>query len=192
MRCILPLTSRDRPRSGKARRSQRKTGRLHFFNRGQRLGRILITSFLRGITLMAGRVSVGTSLLVMHLLAVACTSRDSSEDEALQDDKVVRSGPRPGPEVIAGAVDSLAARIIAEKLTPALGVAVVMDGRTILARSYGMADLTNRVPANDNTFWYVSSSSKSLTGFGVSLLAQQGVVDFAAPITTLLPEAKWP
>jgi CubicO group peptidase (beta-lactamase class C family) len=41
---------------------------------------------------------------------------------------------------IARAVDSLAAVAVRDGLTPALGVAVVMDGRTIYKKEHGMAD----------------------------------------------------
>jgi len=99
---------------------------------------------------------------------------------------------RPPAQRIAAAVDSLARRVVDAGLTPGLGVAVVMDGRTILARGYGFSDVTNRVPAGDNTLWYVVSTSKSFTGFAVSLLATQGALDFSRPITELLPGARWP
>ncbi len=101
-------------------------------------------------------------------------------------------GPRPAPEVIARAVDSLARRIVSSDVTPALGVAVVMDGKTILAEGYGWADATKRIAATNRTLWYVASTSKSYTGFGISLLAQQRVIAVEAPITSLLPGVRWP
>jgi CubicO group peptidase (beta-lactamase class C family) len=88
-------------------------------------------------------------------------------------------------------VDSLASRAIADGLTPALGVAVTMDGRTIYSRSLGMADVTAGIPADKQTLWYLASTSKSFTGFGISLLADRGVIRFDQPITTLLPKVKW-
>jgi CubicO group peptidase (beta-lactamase class C family) len=100
-------------------------------------------------------------------------------------------GTRPAAATIARAVDSLAARAVADGLAPALGVAVTMDGRTIYSKSHGMADVNAGVPADDRTLWYVASTSKSFTGFGVSLLAHQGTLRFDAPITTLLPKARW-
>jgi CubicO group peptidase (beta-lactamase class C family)/ketosteroid isomerase-like protein len=98
---------------------------------------------------------------------------------------------RPAASTIARLVDSVATLAVAEKLAPALGVAVTMDGRTIYAKSLGMADVSAGVPANDRTLWYLASTSKSFTGFGVSLLAAQGALRFDAPITTLLPRVKW-
>ena len=100
--------------------------------------------------------------------------------------------PRATPEEIARAVDSVAARIVASGVSPGLGVAIAMDGRIIFSKAYGWADATNRIPADDRTLWYVASTSKSYTGFGISLLATQGALDLAAPIGTLLPGVAWP
>jgi CubicO group peptidase (beta-lactamase class C family) len=100
-------------------------------------------------------------------------------------------GTGPDPAIIARAVDSIAARAVAQGLAPALGVAITMGGRTIYARSHGMADATAGVPADDRTLWYLASTSKSLTGFGIALLAEQGAVRLDAPITTLLPGVRW-
>ena len=99
--------------------------------------------------------------------------------------------PRPRPADLARAVDSLAERIVAAGLTPGLGVAVVMDGRTILAKGYGFANATAGIRADDRTLWYIASTSKSFTGFGVTLLAQRGALSFDTPIATLLPAAEW-
>jgi CubicO group peptidase (beta-lactamase class C family) len=104
---------------------------------------------------------------------------------------LVAQGPRPNATTIARAVDSLAAKAVAEGLAPALGVAVTMDGRTIYSKSHGMADVTAGVRADDRTLWYIASTSKSFTGFAVSLLAHRGALRLNAPITTLLPNVRW-
>ena len=100
-------------------------------------------------------------------------------------------GARPDPAMIARAVDSLAVAAVAEGLAPALGVAITMDGRIIYLKSHGVADVSRGVPTDDRTLWYVASTSKSFTGFAVALLAQSGEIRLDAPITTLLPQARW-
>jgi CubicO group peptidase (beta-lactamase class C family) len=100
-------------------------------------------------------------------------------------------GTRPDAATIARAVDSLSARAVADGLAPALGVAVIMDGRTIYMKSHGSADVSAGVSADNRTLWYVASTSKSFTGFGVALLAQQGALRMDAPITKLLPQVRW-
>jgi CubicO group peptidase (beta-lactamase class C family) len=98
---------------------------------------------------------------------------------------------RATPSTIARIVDSVSARAVADGLAPAFGVAVTMDGKTIYSKSFGMADATAGLRADDRTLWYVASTSKSFTGFGVALLADRGALRFDAPIQTLLPTARW-
>jgi CubicO group peptidase (beta-lactamase class C family) len=100
-------------------------------------------------------------------------------------------GPRPDAATVARAVDSLAARAVADMLAPALGVAITMDGRTIYSKAHGMADVTAGIRADDRTLWYVASTSKSFAGIGVALLAHNGVLRLDSPITSLLPNVKW-
>ncbi len=106
--------------------------------------------------------------------------------------------PEPEPQrralahEIATAVDSLAVAAIAGGAGPGLGVAVTLDGRVVHLRAYGMADVTRRIPADASTLWYVASTSKSFIGMAVSLLAHEGRLDVNAPITALLPAARWP
>lgn len=99
---------------------------------------------------------------------------------------------RPKPAHIAGAVDSLAMRAMALELTPALGVAITMDGRTVYQRAFGAVDVTAGIAATDQTLWYLASTSKSLTGFGVALLAQHKTLRLDASIGSLLPGVAWP
>jgi CubicO group peptidase (beta-lactamase class C family) len=92
---------------------------------------------------------------------------------------------------LASAVDSLAASLVARGVTPALGIAIVRDGRTILARGHGTADRTRNVPVRDNTLWYVASTSKSFTGVATMLLVAEGAIALDAPITGTVPTARW-
>ena len=98
----------------------------------------------------------------------------------------------PTPTARAAAVDSLARRVVAAQLTPALGVAVVKIGKTILVGAYGHADVTKHIPADTRTLWYVASTSKSYTGFAAALLASEGVMGLDQSMTALLPDARWP
>ena len=120
------------------------------------------------------------ALPMVILIAGGGTARSDAQVTRRSADEIVRS------------VDSLASRVVTSGLSSALGVAIAMDGRTIFSRAYGWADATNHIRADSNTLWYIASTSKSLTGFGVSLLAQQGVLDLAAPISALLPDVTWP
>ena len=99
--------------------------------------------------------------------------------------------PRPDAAAIAHAIDAFAERAVRAGIAPGIGIALAMDGRVIYAKAHGMSDASAGTRADDRTLWYIASTSKSFTGFGVSLLAYQGALRFDDPIEVTLPHAQW-
>ncbi len=86
---------------------------------------------------------------------------------------------------LAGAADSwdddfaaFVAKGLADTKTPGLGVAMVKQGRTILARGYGMADIAAQRPVNADTLFHIASVSKTVTATAAMMLAQDGRFGF--------------
>ena len=76
-------------------------------------------------------------------------------------------------DVLRRQVDSLfSAR--ARSDAPGLAVAVVQDGRLVLARGYGMADLEHRIPITPSTVFDVASLSKQFAGLAIAMLVDEG------------------
>jgi CubicO group peptidase (beta-lactamase class C family) len=98
---------------------------------------------------------------------------------------------RASPTAIAHAVDSLARTALADGAGPALGVAIVMDGRPILVRAYGLGDADADIRVDDRTLWYLASTSKSITGVLAAVEVTAGRLDLQAPIVALIPQAAW-
>src|SRR5215216_2742317 len=71
-------------------------------------------------------------------------------------------------------VDSVATAAVAEHRTPGVSVAVVKNGRTIVAKGYGFADLENDVPATATTVYRIGSVTKQFTAAGIMRLMEQG------------------
>lgn len=88
-------------------------------------------------------------------------------------------------------IDGFVRRAFAAGVTPGLGVAIVSDGRIVYTAGLGHANVQEGIPVSDSTLWYVASTSKSFTGFGVALLEAAREIDVDAPITRLLPRATW-
>ncbi|HEV3359453.1 MAG TPA: serine hydrolase domain-containing protein [Pseudonocardiaceae bacterium] len=59
-------------------------------------------------------------------------------------------------------------------------------GVPVLARSYGMADRQRGVPNGPDTIYALASDGKPFTGVAVTQLAQQGKIEFGAPLGTYL------
>lgn len=110
---------------------------------------------------------------------------------AAQSPAAATAAPRITTAALVQSVDSLVRTAIAAGVTPGLGVALVRDGRVVLRRGYGMADATRGVRATDSTRWYVASTSKSFTGFAMTLLAAKGALPFSTPVRTALPAVQW-
>lgn len=71
---------------------------------------------------------------------------------------------------------------------PGASVVVIADGRVVLRRAYGMADLERRVAATPETDYRLASVSKQFTAMAVMLLATAGKLRYDQPVRDFLPE----
>jgi CubicO group peptidase (beta-lactamase class C family) len=84
------------------------------------------------------------------------------------------------------AVDSLMSAYSAPD-APGASVLVVHGGRTVLARSYGLADVAAHTPASARTNYRLASLSKQFTATAIMLLEGEGRLRYDDPITKHLP-----
>jgi len=71
---------------------------------------------------------------------------------------------------------------------PGASVVVIADGRVVVRRAYGMADLEQRVAATPETDYRLASVSKQFTAMAVMLLATAGKLRYDQPVRDFLPE----
>lgn len=71
---------------------------------------------------------------------------------------------------------------------PGSVVAVLRDGKMLLSKAYGMADLEHGVPLTTASRMTVGSNSKQFTAFSIHLLAQDGKLALDDDIRTYVPE----
>jgi CubicO group peptidase (beta-lactamase class C family) len=84
-------------------------------------------------------------------------------------------------------VDSIFSRF-AGTSTPGCAVGVSRDGRTLLSRAYGMADLEHERPNTPGTIFEAGSVTKQFTAAAVLLLAQDGTLSLDDDVRKLIPE----
>ena len=82
--------------------------------------------------------------------------------------------------------DSLFAKY--NQLTSGVAVAVVKDGKVVLSKGYGMANLEYDIPVTPRTLFYVASVSKQFTAFSIYLLEKRGKLSFEDDIRKYIPE----
>ena len=75
---------------------------------------------------------------------------------------------------LAASIDKAAAATIAAHQSPGLQVAVIKDGRVILVKSYGSANLEQAVPVSNDSVFRVGSVTKQFTAAALLLLAEEG------------------
>ncbi len=86
-----------------------------------------------------------------------------------------------------GFVDSLFAAYTGPDV-PGASVVVIRDGKVIVRRAYGIADLERRVSAAPETDYRLASVSKQFTAMAVMLLAKDGKLRYDQPVRDFLPE----
>jgi len=72
--------------------------------------------------------------------------------------------------------------------TPGCAVGVADDGRVVLERAYGMAELEHAVPNGTETIFEAGSVSKQFTAAAVLLLVQDGRLSLDDPVRAYVPE----
>lgn len=95
-------------------------------------------------------------------------------------------GRSPTPAAARRAVDSLLADFAAPG-APGASVVVVRDGRVLLERAYGLADVDGRVRATPRTDYRLASLTKEFTATAVMLLSDEGKLTFDDPVSRWLP-----
>ena len=95
---------------------------------------------------------------------------------------------RPAPvRDLTTAVDSVM-RDYASPRGPGASVLIRRDGRTILARSYGLADVEAGLAATPQTNYRLASLTKQFTATAIMLLKEDGKLRYDDPIARLLPD----
>jgi CubicO group peptidase (beta-lactamase class C family) len=72
--------------------------------------------------------------------------------------------------------------------TPGCAVGVEVDGRTVLEKGFGMADLERGVPNRGDTIFEAGSVSKQFTAAAVLLLARDGKLSLDDQVRKYVPE----
>jgi CubicO group peptidase (beta-lactamase class C family) len=84
-------------------------------------------------------------------------------------------------------VDALFAKW-AKPDAPGAAIEVIRDGKVVLRKGYGMADVEHAAPNTPATAYHVASMSKQFTAFAIHLLEQDGKLSLDDDVRKYLPE----
>ena len=100
---------------------------------------------------------------------------------------IVFSEP-PTDAAIAAAADRLAAEALSKTGAAGLSVAVARNGKVILSKGYGLAEVEHDVKADRDSMFRMGSITKQFTAAAIMRLVEQGKVGLDEPIAKHLPE----
>lgn len=70
---------------------------------------------------------------------------------------------------------------------PGVAVGVVRDGKTVLAKGYGVADLTSHTPVDTDTLFSIASNTKAFTAAALAILVDEGKIAWNDRVTDHIP-----
>ncbi len=70
---------------------------------------------------------------------------------------------------------------------PGLAVAIVKDGRVVLAKGYGVRALGSSDAVDGQTLFGIASNTKAFTGTALGILVEEGKLEWDAPVVRYLP-----
>jgi CubicO group peptidase (beta-lactamase class C family) len=107
------------------------------------------------------------TLAVLFLLSITALAQDSFE-------------PR---------IDEYLRKEMQAQQIPGVALAVVKDGKIVLARGYGIANVEHQVPVKAETIFQSGSTGKQFTATAVMMLVEEGKLSLEDRITKYFPDA---
>jgi len=90
-------------------------------------------------------------------------------------------------ELIAS-VDAIVSKALSNPGAVGLSIAIARDGKVILAKGYGMAELEHQIPATATTMFRIGSVTKQYTAAAIMRLAEQGKLSLDNELGTYFPD----
>lgn len=87
-------------------------------------------------------------------------------------------------------VDDLVNQTLKAFNVPGISVGIIHDGKVILAKGYGIADITTGAKVNSATNFGIASNSKAFTTAALAILADEGKIKWDDKVTQYIPEFK--
>ena len=83
--------------------------------------------------------------------------------------------------------DAYVANTLKTFQVPGIAVAIVKDGKVVLAKGYGVRELGQATPVDADTLFAIASNTKAFTAAALEMLADEGKLDMDARVIDYLP-----
>lgn len=106
---------------------------------------------------------------------------------AAAQDATPAATPTGSMEDAVAAIDRFAEAALAEYGVPGAAVALVVDGKTVLARGYGVRTAGQPEPVDADTVFQLASVTKTLTGAALGTVVDAGQLGWDDPVVEFVP-----
>ncbi|MEX2610541.1 MAG: serine hydrolase [Gemmatimonadota bacterium] len=100
---------------------------------------------------------------------------------------LLEAPPAAARQADVAALDAYIARARQDWQVPGLAVAIVKDGRTVLARGYGERHMSERGAVDEHTLFAIASNSKAFTSALLAMLVDEGALSWDDRVRDHLP-----
>ena len=88
---------------------------------------------------------------------------------------------------VSESLDAYVSRVMTTFEVPGVSLAVVKDGKVVVAKGYGVRRLGDSTPVDSQTLFGIASNTKVFTAVALGLLVDEGKIRWDAPVITYLP-----
>ena len=90
-------------------------------------------------------------------------------------------------QVVPKDLDVYVASVLKEFEVPGIALAIVKDGKVIVAKGYGVRKMGEPAKVDDQTLFGIASNTKAFTATALGLLVEEGKLEWDAPVVKYLP-----
>jgi CubicO group peptidase (beta-lactamase class C family) len=102
----------------------------------------------------------------------------------------VLSGIKGSAQLTSQQIDALVQRAMEKFKVAGVAVAIVKDGKIVHEKGYGVRSISTKLPVDQYTNFQIASNSKAFTTAALSILIDEGKLNWKDKVRTYLPEFK--
>lgn len=99
-----------------------------------------------------------------------------------------QSGFAARPHDAVADLDAFINQALKDYQVPGAAIAVVQDGKVVMAKGFGVRDVTKSDKVDENTIFQLASVTKAWTGAAAGTMVDKGKLDWDTPIFNYMPE----
>jgi CubicO group peptidase (beta-lactamase class C family) len=84
-------------------------------------------------------------------------------------------------------LDKYVAKVMKEFEVPGISLAIIKDGKVVLAKGYGIRTIGDPTPVDSKTRFGIASNTKAFTATALALLVEEGKLEWDAPVIKYMP-----